>query len=77
MPSLIEYYKPLFFFYVVSVAGAACREHNSSFPKNTRISPIETSFGKVCSATAPCLYDGYKIDTANSFQEWTHCLVIP
>ena len=44
MPSLIEYDKPLFFFYVVSVAGAARREHNSSFPKNSSISPIETSF---------------------------------
>ena len=52
MPSLIEYDKPLFFFYVVSVAGAARREHNSSFPKNISISLIETSFVKLCSRRA-------------------------
>ena len=34
------------------VAGAARREHKSSFPKNTRISPIETSFVKLCSRRA-------------------------
>ena len=43
MPSLIEYDKPLFFFVVDSVAAAARREHNWSFPKNIGISPIETS----------------------------------
>ena len=52
MPSLIEYDKPLFFFYVDFVAGAARREHNSSVPKNTSISRIETSFAKLCSRRA-------------------------
>ena len=46
------------------VAGAARREHNSSFPKNSSISPIETNFAKACCATGFAFYDGYKIDTA-------------
>ena len=30
-------------------------EHTWSFPKNTSISPIETSFDKVCLPTLPCV----------------------
>ncbi len=57
MPSLIAYDKPLFFFYVDLVAGAARREHNLSFPKNISISLIETIFVKLCSRRAdmPCM----------------------
>ena len=33
MPSLIEYDKPLFLFFVDFVAGTARREHKWSFPK--------------------------------------------
>ena len=37
---------------MLPLAGAARREHNSSFPKNSSISPIETSFVKLCSRRA-------------------------
>ena len=56
MPSLLEYDKSLYFFWADPVAGVARREHTWSFLKNNSISPIETSFVKVCSRRAAVPY---------------------